>query len=123
MCKATLLVVDDDRSFVEAISIFLEDHGFSTASAFGGLAGLTLLQRGPVDLAVVDVNLPDISGIELAERLHRAGRDVPLILISSDDGSDVQERCRAVGARSFLAKPLVPEELLDTISETLGKRS
>ncbi|MHC4671118.1 MAG: response regulator [Planctomycetota bacterium] len=120
MNKGTLVIVDDDRSFVEAISIFLKDHGFQTIPTFNGCEGLTWLQSNRADLAIIDVHLPDISGIDVAERLRRAGKDIPLILISSDDCLEVQERCWGAGASLFLPKPLIPEELLDTICETLS---
>ena len=119
MRKGTLVIVDDDRSFIEAVSIFLEDQGYRTIPAFCGQEGLARLQANHIDLAIVDVHLPDISGIEVAKRLRGARRDVPLILISGDDCPKVQEQCRVAGARLFLPKPLVPDELLDTISQTL----
>jgi CheY-like chemotaxis protein len=119
MRKGTLVIVDDDRSFIEAVSIFLEDQGYRTIPAFCGQEGLARLQANHIDLGIIDVHLPDISGIEVAKRLRTACRDVPLILISGDDCPKVQEQCRVAGARLFLPKPLVPEELLDTISQTL----
>ena len=85
MNKVTLVIVDDDRSFVEAISIFLKDHGFYTVPTLSGQESLTWFQSNRADLAIIDVHLPDISGIEVADRLHRTSKAPPLILISSDD--------------------------------------
>lgn len=121
MCKGTVVIVDDDRSFVEATIIFLEDHDFRTVPIFNGCEGLAWLQRNHANLAIVDVHLPDISGIVIAEILRGEGRNIPLILTSSDDRSEVKERCSIAGARVFLSKPLAPEVLLTAISETLAK--
>lgn len=119
MCKGTLVIVDDDRSFVEAVSIFLEDHAFRAIPIFRGRAGLAWLQYNRADLAIIDVHLPDLSGIEVARRLRFMGIDIPFILTSSDDCAEVKEQCHKTGAQFFLPKPLVPEELLDTITQTL----
>lgn len=123
MHKGTLVIIDDDRSFVEAISIYLQDYGLRTIPAFSGREGLAWLQGNHADLAIVDVHMPDISGTDLAERLRRMGKDIPLILISSDDCPEVRERCKRAGVRWFLPKPLAPAELLDTIFKTLNSSS
>ncbi len=114
MDKRTLVIVDDDRSFVEAASIFLEDHGYRTLCAFSSQDALPRMESGDVDLAIIDVHLRDGSGIQLARRI-RSTKRIPIILISSDDRPWVEAQCRAAGACAFLTKPLAPEELLDVI--------
>ena len=121
MRNGTVVIVDDDRLFVEAISIFLGDHEFRTISAFNGCAGLAWLQYNSADLAIVDVHLPDISGIEVAIKLRLMGIKTPLILTSSDDCATIKEQCHQAGARLFLPKPLAPDVLLAAISETLAQ--
>ncbi len=116
----TLVIVDDDRSFVEAASIFLEDYGYHTLGAFSSREAMQRMKAGGVDLAIIDVHLRDGSGIQLARRIRNGGSRVPVILISSDDQPCVQTQGRAAGACAFLTKPLVPEELLDVIFKTVG---
>lgn len=122
MSKGTVAIVDDDQSFAEATTIFLEDHEFRTVPIVSGLEGLVWLERNHADLAIIDVHLPDISGIVIAEILRGEGRDIPLILTSSDDRPEVKEECCLAGARLFLSKPLAPDMLLASISEILAKR-
>lgn len=123
MAEETLLIVDDDRSLVEAVSLFLEGHGYRTVPAFSGEEGLARARRNGVALAIIDLHLPDISGIDVARTLHQEGTDIAFILISGDDRPEIRRECLAAGARSFLSKPLVPDELLHAVSAILDKVS
>jgi DNA-binding response OmpR family regulator len=120
MSKPTVVIIDDDRSFVEAVSILLERRGYRAVGAFNGREGLARLQNNHVDLGIIDVRLPDISGIEIAKEIRRTGAAPPIILISSDHRSEVSQACREAGARLFLPKPIGPAELLNAISDILG---
>ena len=121
MAGATVMIVDDDRSFVEALSIFLQDHGYRTINAFSGRDGVNSFRGGRVDLAIVDLHMPDVSGIEVVREARRAEPPVPAIVISADDGPEAQAQCRAIGVRQFMPKPLAPDELLQIISRTLDR--
>ncbi|HVP12651.1 MAG TPA: response regulator [Phycisphaerae bacterium] len=123
MAGATIVIVDDDRSFVEAVAIFLEDHGYHVLQAFNGHGGLALLQNGTAQLAIIDVHLPDVSGFELARTVRERPRPIPTILISSDDSPETVARCLAAGARTFLGKPLDPQALLDAMAAALDAGS
>ncbi len=80
---ATILVVDDDAEVREVVAEFLTDAGHHVLQADGGLTALRVLEKtGIVDLVITDVRMPDISGIELAERIARERRDLKIILIS-----------------------------------------
>lgn len=120
MHNRTLVIVDDDRAFVEAASIFLEDYGYQTLRAFSSQEAVQRMRTGGVDLAIIDVHLRDGSGIQLVRRIRNAGSRVPVILISGDDRPCVQTQGRAAGACAFLTKPLVPEELLEVIFRAVG---
>ena len=120
MSKGTLVIVDDDRSFVEAVSLLLEDEGYRPLKALGGREGIELLQANSVDLAIIDVHMPDVSGIDVARAIRQQGREVPIILISSDDHPDVLSACESAGVKVFLPKPLDPEKLLGMIDHTLA---
>jgi len=123
MSKPTVVIVDDDRSFVEAVSIFLERRGYCAVPAFNGQEGLARLRKNGIDVGIVDVHLPDISGIDLTKQIRHAGVAPPIILISSDHRPEVFRACREAGARLFLPKPISPEELLRAISGALESRT
>lgn len=115
-----ILIVDDDRSFVEAVALFLQEHGFQVLMAFGGREGLEVLREGRADLAIIDVHMPELHGLELARAASASPASVPTILISGDDSREIQERSRSAGARCFLPKPLDPDHLLKCIGEAVG---
>jgi DNA-binding response OmpR family regulator len=123
MAIHTLLILDDDRSFVDAVSLFLGDHGYRTIATYRGEDALLQVQRAHVDLAIVDVNLPGTNGFEVLRRIQDSARKLPVILISSDHDQSMLERSRAAGARMFLEKPLAPDELLSTLGKVLRNAS
>ena len=111
----TVLIVDDERSFVDAVAMFLEDNGYKTVKAYGGREGKAQLRSGRLDLALIDLHMPDLSGIELLTFAAQAANPVPVIMITSDDGQETARRCEALGAVRFLVKPVAPDELLNLI--------
>jgi len=123
MTSYTVMILDDDRSFVEAVTLFLEHHGYRTIATYRGEEALERIREGGIDLAIVDVNLPGISGLEVLQRMRADGREIPVILISSDHDPAIRERSRAAGAWKFLAKPLAPDDLLGSVARVLGNGS
>jgi DNA-binding response OmpR family regulator len=115
-----ILIVDDDRSFVEAVALLLQEHGYGVLMAFGGREGLERLRDGHADLAIIDVHMPELDGLELARAATADSTFVPTILISGDDSRAIQELSRIAGARCFLPKPLDPDHLLECIGEAVA---
>jgi DNA-binding response OmpR family regulator len=115
MTDGRIMIVDDDRSFVDAVALYLEDHGFGVAKAYTGSEGIVTSRRQDIVLAVVDVHLPDVEGIDVVQALRCRHPSVPVLLISSDDSPETTAKCLAADASVFLAKPLIPKQLLDTI--------
>lgn len=113
--RLTLVVVEDDEHVRRALTRLLCSHGygvrtFDTAEAC--LAGLC-----PADGAIVDINLPGMSGFELDERLRREGRAIPTVFITADD-----EPGPAPAGRVILQKPFDEQALLDAVEHALATR-
>jgi len=115
MAKPTIIVVDDDHAFVDALALYLDKHGYRTRTGFNGRDGRELLADEDAAVAVVDVHLPDANGIDLVEGLHHRAGCPAVILISADDSAETAERCKTCGATCFLVKPVAPRELLEII--------
>ena len=120
MTKPKILILDDDHAFVDALAMYLQDHGYRPVPAYDIQEALERIQRNGMDLLIIDFHLPDGSGIDLVRGIQRAAHPVPVILISGDDSPAVQQGALAAGARIFMVKPLPPEKLLTTIASILS---
>ena len=112
-----ILVVDDDivtRRFVRAV---LEGLGLRIEEAGDGETGVAMARELAPDVVVLDVRMPDLSGVEVARRIGGATK---ILMLTGVDDPDVEEQASAAGASAYLLKPFSPRELLDTIEELVG---
>lgn len=119
---ATILIVDDDRVLSHLVASLLREKGHKTLTAFDAVqAMMAAMQRPPVDLIVLDINMPGGSGEETLMKLKRSTRtsQIPVIILSGSIDSQGQERVRSLGANAVLSKPLVPEELFQALAAAL----
>jgi two-component system chemotaxis response regulator CheY len=123
-----ILVVEDSaatRSFVRSA---LEDGGqlgeCDIVEATSGFDALRLLPRGPYDLVITDINMPDINGLELVSFIRKSDRHraTALIIISTQSSENDRARGLSLGADDYLPKPLDPEALLSTVQRLLANR-
>jgi FixJ family two-component response regulator len=116
----TIAVIDDDDSFrialAESLSTFgFEVHGFASAEDFLSGNGQNLC-----DLAVTDVHMPGMSGLDLARHLAASGWKIPTILITARSEASLEARASAAGVASFLKKPFEISDLIKCIEGALG---
>lgn len=115
-----VLVVEDSRAMRVFVSSILEATGrFEVQEVDNGFDALRALPRGDFAFIVTDVNMPDVSGIELTKfvRDNPKYRKTPVIVISTDSASTDLQRALDAGAAAFLAKPFTAEELLAVIEK------
>jgi DNA-binding response OmpR family regulator len=122
MAGETVLIVDDDRSFTNALSEYLQSHGLSTYPTITGTAAIAISQRVKPDLAIVDVQLPDMSGTQVTRQIREQHSNTPIIMISADDSQENMQRCQQVQADRFMAKPVDPQALLEAVRNALDTR-
>jgi FixJ family two-component response regulator len=111
----TLVVVEDAEDVRRALTRFLSLHGYGVRtfeSAEAWLAGIA-----PADAAIIDLNLPGMSGLELEDALKRQGRAIPTVFITAQD-----EPRHAPASRIVLHKPFDPQALLHAIEHVLATR-
>ena len=116
---ARLLVVDDNKVNRLLLTRSLELQGHTVASAENGRVALEMLQRESFDLLLLDMEMPEMDGFQVLERLinDRQLRDLPVIVTSSLEGIANVVRCIELGAEDYLSKPVRPEELVPAIAE------
>jgi len=124
-----VLIVDDDEILLQTAADTLESLGATAEQASGGLEAIGMVkhrhQAGrDYDVIIVDWKMPDVDGIETISRIRsEVDEDVPILLISAYDWSDIEDRAKAAGASGFVTKPLFRSTLYDKISDLMGKES
>lgn len=125
MSKRTLLVVDDNAATRYSIRRRLEAHGYFVLEAGNGADGLALIDSQPLDALILDINLPDMSGFDIARQLRADPRTavLPVIHVSaaSIETSDIITGLDA-GADAYLVHPIDPDVLLATLGTLLRVR-
>ena len=119
-----VLVVEDSRAMRFFVSSILEATGqYSVEEVTNGFDALRALPRGDFAVIVTDVNMPDVSGIELTKfvRSNAKYSETPVIVISTDSSSTDLARAMDAGAAAFLAKPFTPEDLIKVIEDARAK--
>lgn len=120
-----ILVVEDSSATRTYVRASLESAAdwpdIEVVEATGGFEALRLLPRGPYDLVIADINMPDINGLELLSfiRSNDAQQSTPVILVSTQAGAKDRERGLSLGAASFLTKPFTQEELLREVGRLI----
>lgn len=119
-----ILVVDDSRLHRAMIRGILESAGYTVTEAPDGLSALELLNKRLVDLIVLDWIMPDMSGIQVMQRIRSDPflRSIPILLLTVRDSRLDKVEALALGADAYLAKPFFPEELIAEV-EALLRRS
>ena len=118
---ARLLLIDDDPSLLEVLTLAFEDAGHLVVTALDGAAGFRAIEAGGVELVVSDVNMPLIDGFSLCKKLRQRGNDVPLILLTSRD-SDIDEALGLDGgADDYVSKPFSTRVLLLRVAALLRR--
>ncbi len=121
---ARLLVVDDNKVNRLLLARTLELQGHSVALAENGRVALEMLRREPFDLLLLDIEMPEMNGLEVLEQLKadRQLRDLPVIVTSVIEGLDSVVRCIELGAEDYLHKPVNPVLLKARIGASLEKK-
>jgi two-component system, chemotaxis family, chemotaxis protein CheY len=112
-----ILIVEDSNAMRAFVRATLEEAGAEVSEAPSGFEALRILPRERFDLVVVDINMPDINGLELVSFMRKSDvhRDTPLIIISTEASARDQERGLSLGANAYLSKPFEPAQLLELV--------
>jgi two-component system response regulator ChvI len=117
----TIALVDDDRNILTSVSMALEAEGFSVSTFTDGDSALRGLDARPVDLAILDIKMPRMDGMELLQALRRKS-DVPVIFLTSKDEEIDEILGLRMGADDYVKKPFSQRLLLERIRAVLRRR-
>jgi two-component system response regulator PhoP len=116
-----LLLVEDDRSLNRSLVAQFEEAGYKVDSALDGREGLYFANEYPIDLAVIDLGLPSLSGVELIRSLRAGGKDYPILVLTARDRWQDKVEALKLGADDYVVKPFHVEELLARIDALLRR--
>ncbi len=118
-----LLIVEDDEPLAEMLKEKLVSEGFEASTVSSGAQAISFAAGHPLDLVILDLRLPDISGYEVAKQIRKAYHPwvLPILMLTGMDKPIDQLRGFAHGADAYLTKPYEPEELIRTINLLLGE--
>src|SRR5258708_35754579 len=116
----TIALVDDDRNILTSVSIAFETEGYRIMTYTDGASALGGFKTSPPDLAILDIKMPRMDGMELLRRL-RQNSDMPVILLTSKE-EEIDELCALkVGADDFIRKPFSQRVLLERVKAALRR--
>lgn len=117
-----ILVVDDEPDTLGLVQLTLETAGFKADAAGSGGEALLLAQKQPYDLILLDIMMPDMSGLDVYMRLQSSLTTVPpIVFLTAKNRPEDREAGEGLGAAAYLIKPITRGQLLDVVRRTLGK--
>ncbi len=118
----TIALVDDDRNILTSVAMTLESEGFTVRSFSDGAEALRGMTAQPVDLAILDIKMPRMDGMELLERLRKQS-DLPVIFLTSKDDEVDELMGLRMGADDYIKKPFSQRLLIERIKALLRRKS
>jgi two-component system response regulator AtoC len=116
---ATILIVDDEPSILESLDMFLAERGHDILQAQSGSRGLELCRQHEPEVAVLDIRLPDISGLDVLRRMQREGYPTKVIMITAFQDMETTIEAMKCGAYDYIHKPLDIDEVERAVERAL----
>src|SRR5688572_4353147 len=115
-----VLIADDEPNIREVISFALERAGFATTTARNGSEALQQFRRGPLDLIILDVGMPEMDGLEVCRQIRKSS-EVPILFLSARDEEIDRVLGLEIGGDDYVTKPFSPRELVARVNVILRR--
>ncbi len=118
----TVLIVEDNELNMKLFRDLLEAHGYATLQTRNGIEALSLAREHQPDLILMDIQLPEVSGLDVTKWLKddEALRDIPVIAVTAFAMKGDEERIREGGCEAYISKPITVSNFLETIRQFIG---
>lgn len=123
MTNGRLLIVDDDIVVRDSLGKWFESEGFDVTIAAGAPPALETLSHERFDLALVDIRMPGVDGIELQAKLQQIDPDMPVVIMTGYASVETAVRALKNGAYDYITKPFDPDELVHLVTNAISHRS
>lgn len=117
-----ILIVDDEADIAAILKLHLEDSGYLTAWAGNGQSALQMLKDGGFSLALMDIKMPGMNGVDVLNRVREAGLDVAVIMMTAHGSEDLVVECLTSGAVDYIGKPFSLDDMLQRVERALANR-
>lgn len=118
--KHHILIAEDDKDIIELMSLYLSGEGFTISSTSSGTKAIELIQNEEIDIALIDIMLPEMSGYELIKKIRYVS-NLPIIILSAKDSDSDKILGLNIGADAYLTKPFNPLEVIAYIKALLRR--
>jgi two-component system, NtrC family, response regulator AtoC len=115
----TILVVDDEKGIRWSFSKALEDEGYTVLQAEHAAAALQMFEENDIDLVILDMKLPDMSGLDVMEKMREVKKDILILIITAYADVETAVRAMKMGAYNYRNKPVDPEDLKESVKKAL----
>ena len=116
-----LLVIEDDKTLRESLAETLAEVGFAVEQAADGKEGLYYILEYPIDLAIVDLGLPEMSGLDVIREARKQGKDFPILILTARDRWEDKVDGLDAGADDYVVKPFHAEEVIARVNALLRR--
>ena len=119
---ACILIIDDNTMLLQSMDFYLQAMGYSVLKAMDGRLGLRVLEEHQVDVVIVDLDLPQMSGLAVCEiiRKNPARSRLPVIMMTGGETQDLTAQAKAAGASVVMAKPFDMKQLATRLAEFIS---
>jgi len=119
--KKKILVVDDERDIIKALTIRLQRGGYEAVYAYDGAQGVFMAHKEKPDLIILDIRMPGGDGFTVAQRLKGTPQTshIPILFLTGTPERGAEQKAQELGGRFYIKKPYDPEELLDAVRRAL----
>ena len=122
MSEPSILIVDDDIVVRDSLGKWFESEGFRVSIAPGAAAALEMLAGRRFDLALVDIKMPGVDGIELQAKLREIDPSMPVIIMTGFASVETAVRALKNGAYDYITKPFDPDELVHLVNKAISHK-
>ena len=118
-----VLLADDEPALLNLFRKVLEQEGYEVVTADDGVLALKLVEGGGVELLVTDIEMPNMTGLELLRRVRQQSPELPVIIMTGGSALKTVPEAYGLGVTQFLLKPVLPVQLVTTVRQVLARRS
>lgn len=115
----TILIVDDSASMRQLVAFALKDAGYDVVSAVHGKDAMDKLNGTKIDMAITDLNMPEMDGIEFIKQFRGSSeyRFTPIVMLTTESQESKKQEGKQAGASGWIVKPFTPEQLIDVVKK------